>query len=101
MGLSMSSARMLRRFTISSRSPVRREKTGPNAMPPDGAGGSSGEDTGDGAVACCFACSVLAVGSAFLPQAIAKRRATKGNTNTRARNGAEVVDMSLLLYLDE
>src|SRR5271157_5260740 len=100
MGLSMTSARMFRLFTISSRSPVRRPKPFGNVMPLDGAGGSSGEDTGRAAGACCFTCSVLAGGAvSFLPQAISRRRTNKGNTSTRARREeGEAVDTDLLLY---
>src|SRR5271157_3291439 len=59
MGLSRTSARMLRPFTISSRSPVRRAKAGPSAISLDGAGGSSGEDTGCAGACCCLVCSVV------------------------------------------
>src|SRR5271165_5730772 len=88
---------MLRLFAISSRSPVCRPKAFGNTMPLDGAGGSSGEDTVV-AGAACFACSVVAGASAFLPQAIS-RRASKDNTNARAwRDEVEVLDIYLLLY---
>src|SRR5215469_5194384 len=62
MGLSMTSARILRCFTISSRSPVRRPKFVGSTMLLDDAGGSSGDMIG---LACCFAFSVLAGGGPF------------------------------------
>src|SRR5208282_3764343 len=99
MGLSRTNARMLRFFAISSRSPVRRPKAFGNVMPLDGAGGSSGEETGSAADVCCFAGSGLAAGAvSFLPQAISERRANRGNTNTKARRGKiEVLNIYLLL----
>jgi len=68
-------------------------------MPLDGAGGSSGEDTGRAGAACCFACSVLAGGAvSFLPQPIISgRRANRRNTNPKARRG-EIVVLNIYLF---
>src|SRR5271166_3273569 len=95
MGLSRTKARMLRPFTISSRSPVRRPKAFGNVIPLDGAGGSSGEDTGSASEVCGLTGSVLAGGPAFLPQAASGRRANKANTNTSARR----VEIELHIFL--
>src|SRR5271157_4918359 len=87
MGLSMTSARILRFFAISSRSPLRRPNALGKSIPfAAAAGGSSGEDIGPavGAAAVCgFAGSLLAGGSAFLLHATSRRQADKGNTNRR------------------
>src|SRR5271157_4430320 len=98
MGFIMTRARMFRSFAISSRSPVRRAKTLPNLTSLDGAGGSSGEDTGDAVAAWCFGCSVAAGASAFLPQPISNRRASNADKSTRERYKVELVDICLLLY---
>src|SRR5271169_1258373 len=108
MGFSMTSARMLRFFVISSRSPVRRPKAFGKSMLPDAAGGSSGEDigaAGAAADACGLAGSLLAAGAgavSFLPQAISVRRANKVSTNTKTwRDEAESVHIHLLRYADK
>src|SRR5271167_4305845 len=104
MGLISTSARILRAFAISSRSPLRRPNALGKSMLPAAAGGSSGEDIGPAAGAavgsdavCGFAGSVVAVGSAFLLHAANKRRANKGIAKVRVRRAeVEVVDIHLL-----
>src|SRR5215475_6254451 len=99
MGLSMTSARMLRLFTISSRSPGSRFRPTGNTKSLDGTGTSPGEETTATGAACCFVCSILTGESAFLPQAITRRRANKGNANSRTwRDEVEVLDIHSLLY---
>src|SRR5271167_1470391 len=94
----MTSARMLRLFTISSRSPASRVKPMGNTIPFDGAGTSLGEDTVGAGPVSCLACSAPG-GGAFLLQPISKRRANKVATNTRVwRDEIEVVDIHSLLY---
>src|SRR5271155_3763832 len=73
MGLSMTSARILRDFAISSRSPVRRPKRSGKDSPAGGAGTSSAAETGV-VEACSLAGSVAAGGAAVLPQEASRRR---------------------------
>src|SRR3974390_325276 len=98
MGLSMTSARMLRFFAISSRSPVRLPKALEKSMVPAAAGRSSGEETGSAAEACGLAGSVVGVGSGFLLQAARNANATKGDATTSTRRGAvRIMGIRLLL----
>src|SRR5271166_3977666 len=87
MGFSRTSARMLRFFAISSRSPLRRPNALGKSIPlAAAAGGSSGEDIGpaEGVAAVCgFAGSLLAGGADFLLHATSRRQADKGNTKRR------------------
>src|SRR5271155_1981789 len=91
MGLSMTSARILRDFAISSRSPVRRPKLSGKDIPAGGAGTSSAAETGV-VEACSLAGSVAAGGAAGLPPQEASRRRrheTVGSVIPRRNNGNE------------
>src|SRR6185437_2852730 len=97
MGLMMTNARILRLFTIASRSPVLRAKLCGNATPIAGIGDSPRMDIGGaGAAAGCFAVSVVARGVAFLPQETTRRA---GKSNKVRRAGRDEIDAADIRYL--
>src|SRR5271166_1242694 len=94
----MTMARILRRFTITSRSPVSRVNPIGNEITFEDAAGRPSADIDGEAAACCCGCSGLGAVAGCLWQAANIRRVKAGSTKGLAgRNLAESVDIQFLL----